>query len=348
MCATMVAMQTNQYPPPPVTTQSDPTSVMGRRIAAYLIDGVIALVVYVIAFVSILESLTMRSSEEATTLCEVVNNSPQSSVCINFGSTVYAGTGGDLGVIALIVMAFTVVFHVALPSLTGFSPGKGIMGLRVVKQDTMQTAGLGANLVRWLLWIVDAFPFPLMPLVGLITGLASGKHQRVGDMAASTLVVHKDSVGQVRESAPPATAWNPPSPTMPTAPPTPTAPVSDPFAAPTPSAPPTSFSPPASTTGAPPPPPGIWAPPSPSTDAPGGSDEPDPSSLEIAEPTASAKEPFEAAGATPEAPPENQPEPSPDPRPGVDAPQWDDARNTYIQWDPDIEQWMEWNEGQGR
>ena len=35
-------------------------------------------------------------------------------------------------------------------------------------------------------------------------------------------------------------------------------------------------------------------------------------------------------------------------RPGVDAPVWDDARDAYIQWDPDLGAWMEWSEAQSR
>jgi hypothetical protein len=30
--------------------------------------------------------------------------------------------------------------------------------------------------------------------------------------------------------------------------------------------------------------------------------------------------------------------------PGVDAPLWDDARDAYIQWDPEINRWVQWNE----
>ena len=40
--------------------------------------------------------------------------------------------------------------------------------------------------------------------------------------------------------------------------------------------------------------------------------------------------------------------PAPAPRPGVDAPMWDDARDTYIQWDPELEAWMMWSESGGR
>ena len=40
--------------------------------------------------------------------------------------------------------------------------------------------------------------------------------------------------------------------------------------------------------------------------------------------------------------------PDPAPRAGVDAPVWDDARDTYIQWDHELEEWMEWSESDAR
>lgn len=58
----------------------------------------------------------------------------------------------------------------------------------------------------------------------------------------------------------------------------------------------------------------------------------------------------EVVDAVPEPPqPEPDPAPAPDPaHPGIEAPQWDEARNTYIQWDPELNEWMEWNEPSGR
>jgi hypothetical protein len=69
-----------------------------------------------------------------------------------------------------------------------------MVGLRVVDQTTGQLAGFGKSLGRTLMWIVDSFPF-FLPLVGLITGLSSKGHRRVGDMVAKTLVVDKRQVG---------------------------------------------------------------------------------------------------------------------------------------------------------
>ena len=64
-------------------------------------------------------------------------------------------------------------------------------------------------------------------------------------------------------------------------------------------------------------------------------------------PPAASIEPDVAPSSPSSEPPSEPPAASP-PRPGVDAPVWDDARDTYIQWDPEIEEWMEWSESQGR
>ncbi len=318
----MVAVQTNPYSTAPAIATSDPTAVMGRRIGAYLIDAALGFAVMVVAFITILDKVTMPSSQSASDLCDLVNNSPGSNICIAAGSTVYGGTGSDITEISLVMLAFFAIFHVVLPTLTGYSPGKGMLGLRVVKQDTFQHAGIGANAVRGLLWVIDALPF-MVPLVGFITGLASKGHRRVGDMAASTFVVMKESVGSPTQvagltapvgagvSAPPPSNWAPPSPTAPpaSAPATPPAPASPPVVSPPVVSPPVASPPVAS--------PPVASPP---VSTPPDTPEPDPTP-----PPAAAES-----------------------RPGVDAPQWDEARNTYIQWDPELEQWMEWGESQGK
>jgi len=335
----MVLVQTNPYQPTAPTSQSDPTAVMGRRIGAWLVDSVIAVIVFTVAMTRILDKLTLPNSQAASDLCELVNASPENNICISIGSTVYGGTGGDMGSIFLVLLAFFAIFHVLLPTLTGFSPGKGVFGLRIVKQDTFQTAGFGANLVRWLLWIVDSFPF-IVPLVGFITGLASKGHRRVGDMAASTIVVNKASVGSpvpIPGFGPPAvggvpTSVAPPPPGNWAAPP--------PVAAPPVAAPPVSAPPVA----APPPPtPSTFAPPTPVDSEPEPDSEvtPDEDAVEL-----TAPDPEPEPAPEPETAPE--PEPAVDAAPGVDGPQWDAARNTYIQWDPELAEWMEWSEGQGK
>jgi hypothetical protein len=71
--------------------------------------------------------------------------------------------------------------------------GKLLLGIRTVREDG-RAAGMGKALVRWLLWIVDGFPY-FLPLVGFIVALTSTGHRRVGDMAAKTFVVRKAAMG---------------------------------------------------------------------------------------------------------------------------------------------------------
>ena len=61
------------------------------------------------------------------------------------------------------------------------------MGLRVVKEDGGKL-DWGASIIRNILRIIDGFAFYL---VGAIVVWVSKKKQRLGDMAAHTLVVPK-------------------------------------------------------------------------------------------------------------------------------------------------------------
>ena len=40
-------------------------------------------------------------------------------------------------------------------------------------------------LLRWLLWIVDGFPYFLPALTGFIVGAHHARHRRVGDIVAT-------------------------------------------------------------------------------------------------------------------------------------------------------------------
>ena len=52
-----------------------------------------------------------------------------------------------------------------------------------------------------------------------------------------------------------------------------------------------------------------------------------------------------AGGWASSAPPPTPTAPTPAAAPAADAPQWDEARGTYIQWDPVQSAWMQWDEG---
>jgi uncharacterized RDD family membrane protein YckC len=107
------------------------------------------------------------------------------------GTAQEAGLGGAgaltvaLGalLIFLIVFGYPVLFETLN---AGRSPGKAAIGIRVV-QAGGRPVGFGASAVRNLVRIVDTLPFAYA--IGIIAILVSPKNQRLGDMAAGTLVV---------------------------------------------------------------------------------------------------------------------------------------------------------------
>ena len=102
--------------------------------------------------------------------------------------------GGDLagvGVAALIVVVFLVQFgyDVLFETLaSGRTPGKRWTGLRVVKMGGAPI-GFVTSALRNLLRIVDALPG--FYLVGIISVLFTKNNQRLGDLAAGTVVVRE-------------------------------------------------------------------------------------------------------------------------------------------------------------
>ncbi len=72
----------------------------------------------------------------------------------------------------------------------GQTPGKKALGLVVVNDDLTPIA-LGTSLVRNLLRSADFLPFAY--LFGLISMVLSGNFQRLGDIAAGTLVVYRSA-----------------------------------------------------------------------------------------------------------------------------------------------------------
>ena len=344
---------------------TDPTAVIGRRTAAWVIDFVLLSVITIVAFTNMASSEELLSPFAAVRVCEEINDGTSGYACIPFDNVAVLIQNSDLLIVLGIIAVYGLVTQAILPGITGFSPGKAMVGLRIVKPETFEKAGLGSNIGRYLLWIVDSVPW-CFPLVGLITGLSSNGHRRVGDMVAKTLVIDKKWVGHPL----PVPGVN----SVPMMVPSPTPAVAAPFGAPSaaPALPTGSSvtSPPPPPGSTPPPPPAFGTPPPP----PGGAMPTPPPPPPIGDPTIAmpAAPPSIAPPATPPAPPvapmpptpvvpvsplppatmlipEPAPEPEPEPvaQPGVEAPQWDDARDTYIQYDPELAEWMEWSESQG-
>ena len=126
---------------------------VGRRAVAVIIDGVLlAIVFYAIAY--------------------------------GTGNTNAAGFSMT-GAPALISIVIGLGYFIGMEATKGATVGKMAMGLRVVKQDGT-AMDWQASIIRNLLRIIDGFCFYL---VGAIIVWVTKSKQRLGDLAAHTLVV---------------------------------------------------------------------------------------------------------------------------------------------------------------
>ena len=291
-----------------VQPMTDPTSVMGRRIGAYLLDGLIGLVL-VTAMIfplarSNVETRTFSNAAAANDYCTQINDATFGSdgsgvsiesertsgqispitpgVCIPSGTHAYIYSSSAVNSLVdqlqLIFLLTGALNFVVLQGLTGASLGKHITGLRVVGKNGRRVS-FGWNVLRTLFLVVDFF-FSFA-IVGLITAFSSKGHRRVGDMVASTFVVHKSSVDTHLEipgltSPPPESSWP-------------------------------------QGTGQPGYPQQGWANPP-----------------MAGQPKAWGPTDTTATGTSP--------------TPGTDGPTWDHARNTYIQYDREVGAWVQWDD----
>lgn len=88
----------------------------------------------------------------------------------------------------LLDMAYFTYFH----GTTGQTPGKRIMGLRVV-QETGEPIGLGTGFLRWVGYIVSALPM----LMGFLWAGADRRKQGWHDKIAGTVVINLYQVVEV-------------------------------------------------------------------------------------------------------------------------------------------------------
>jgi uncharacterized RDD family membrane protein YckC len=100
------------------------------------------------------------------------------------------GSMGSAGLGLLLIAAFLLEwgYPVYFEVTSGSTPGKRWLSLRVVQEDGSPVT-LGASMLRNLVRFVDFMPAGY--LFGLLSCMVSGRFQRLGDLAAGTLVVYE-------------------------------------------------------------------------------------------------------------------------------------------------------------
>jgi uncharacterized RDD family membrane protein YckC len=150
-----------------VLTGPDPTDVVGRRVAAWFIDGLIGYLVSIaiIYAIGIPQSLE-RNPEQVD---------PNQALAF---------------LLSLLVIAVVMfVIRIILIGVYGWTPGKLIMGLRVVRYDG-RPPGLGRAAVRSLVdGVGQGFLGCFYDIPALFFAMSTAGHRQPADMAANTYVI---------------------------------------------------------------------------------------------------------------------------------------------------------------
>jgi uncharacterized RDD family membrane protein YckC len=166
--------------------EPDPTDVLGRRYAAFVLDGLLTALLTAVAILAV-GGLTRRDGVLAP-------GQLGGAIDLGWNDRTYSVEGAGEVVLYLVPLAYVLVCAVLAQGLTGATPGKAAFGIRVV-DSRGGGPGIGRALVRTLLLPVDMIGCGL-PLVGPITSSASRGHRRVGDMVGQTFVVDRAATGR--------------------------------------------------------------------------------------------------------------------------------------------------------
>ena len=117
-----------------------------------------------------------------------------------------AGVAIMLPAIFLVLYAYDVVFETFA---NGRTPGKMAARLRVVRVGG-EPVDFMSSAIRNVLRLIDGIPLSYIP--GIISILATKRNQRLGDLAAGTIVIHEEPVAlpAPRPGMPPPGPWGAP------------------------------------------------------------------------------------------------------------------------------------------
>jgi uncharacterized RDD family membrane protein YckC len=197
-----------------MASYGDPTAKTGKRVGAYAIDALLLTGLLFIGFLVSYDRVSVpgnicRGEVQQQGDQEIAFDMDASGFCFYMNDP---SQGTDESIVAdgsvWMMLAFPALYivlgFVVLTGVAGGSPGKLLVGLRVVREDG-SPAGLGPAAIRTALWVVDGFPGYCFcffaPVVGFIVMMTTKRHQRVGDLVAKTFVVPVASAGMPLGSA---------------------------------------------------------------------------------------------------------------------------------------------------
>lgn len=104
-----------------------------------------------------------------------------------FGSTPFVSQSFDLGSSGYLIDFVTIVLIILFWKYRSATPGKMMMGIKIVDADTLGEVPLGRLILRFFGYIVSMLPFCL----GFFWIAVDKRKQGFHDKIANTLVIHK-------------------------------------------------------------------------------------------------------------------------------------------------------------
>lgn len=139
------------------------TADLGKRILARCLDllfQAIYVIIYFVLFVFLEKSNASVFQDSQTKIIKVI--------------------------ITCVLMAPVFFYSLYFPIfMQGQTPGKRIVKIKIVKEDGSECS-FGAYFLRWLIMVIDSFMYYA---VGLVCIAMTQKNQRLGDLAAKTIVI---------------------------------------------------------------------------------------------------------------------------------------------------------------
>jgi uncharacterized RDD family membrane protein YckC len=149
------------FPQPNVTGLRPNLATEGERIVAVIIDTIIVFIASLVIFIPLVFLVGFFA----------------------FGSFGFL----FFGPATLLTWLLWLLYFTYFESTSGQTIGKRVMNIRVVDDTTLQHLDFGRSLVRNILRIIDWLPF--FYLIGFILIVTNQNKQRIGDMAARSLVI---------------------------------------------------------------------------------------------------------------------------------------------------------------
>ena len=147
-----------------------------KRVGAYLVDGI----------------LTSLAAIPAWIGYGILAGSAETTTDPNTGLTTTTMNGGAGSTILILIGLLTglgfFIWNTCLKGgKTGYSIGKGVLGIKLVKADTGQPIGAGMAFVRYIAHILDSIPC----YIGYLWPLWDSKRQTFADKVLGTVVVNQ-------------------------------------------------------------------------------------------------------------------------------------------------------------